>query len=269
MQPSHRGWVRWSRDCSRPQARWYSASRSTRSTPLGRSGCRASAARTHTTRRCCVFLHVDAKALDSGYCEPLRREAWGAAGRSSSSQTGAILHLLSQPVQEEPSTIAVAIETSTLDVERKHNLDRRREAPRVSSVPKASRDALVRHWRAESRAAAPAAAQRKELRAHKFANKVSAALERRPELFPQARGKLHWESTTPARRRRFRSHRPLQRLLGEYAEEHEEELEAETARRHARASQSLAASRVTSWPESKAEWLRWICLLYTSPSPRD
>ena len=41
-------------------------------------------------------------------------------------------------------------------------------------------------------------------------------------------------------------------------EEHEEELGAETARRHARAGQSLAASRVTSWPESKAEWLRWM-----------
>ena len=100
------------------------------------------------------FLHVDAKALDSGYCQPLRREALGAAGRSSGSQTEAILHLLSQPVQEELSTIAMAIESSTLDVERKHNLDRRSEAPRVSSVSKASRDAFVRQWRTESRAAA-------------------------------------------------------------------------------------------------------------------
>jgi hypothetical protein len=71
------------------------------------------------------FLHVDPKALDSGYCEPLRREAWGTAGRSSGSQTEATLHLLSQLVQEELATIALAIETSTLDVERKQNLDRR------------------------------------------------------------------------------------------------------------------------------------------------
>ena len=33
------------------------------------------------------ILHVDTKALDSGYCQPLRREALGAAGRSSGSQT--------------------------------------------------------------------------------------------------------------------------------------------------------------------------------------
>ena len=205
------------------------------------------------------FLHVDPKALDSGYCEPLRREAWGGAGRSSGSQTGAILHLLSQPVQEELSTIAMAIETSTLDVERKHNLDRRSEAPRVSSVSKASRDACVRHWRTESRSTALTAEQRKDLRAHKFANTVSVALERRPEFFPQARGKLHWEKTQPKRRKRFRSHRPLQRLLEEYVEEHKEELEAEAARRHACAKQSMMAStHVTSWPHSKVEWLRWM-----------
>ena len=203
------------------------------------------------------FLHVDPKALDSGYCEPLRREAWGGAGRSSGSQTGAMLHLLSPPVQEELSTIAMAIETSTLDVERKRNLDRRSEAPRVSSVPKALRDACVRHWRTESRSTALTAEQ--DLRAHKFANKVSVALERRPELFPQARGKLHWEKTQPKRRKRFRSHRPLQRLLEEYVEEHKEELEAEAARRHACAKQSIMAStHVTSWPHSKVEWLRWM-----------
>ena len=170
------------------------------------------------------FLHVDAKALDSGYCQPLRREALGAAGRSSGSQTEAILHLLSQPVQEELSTIAMAIESSTLDVERKHNLDRRSEAPRVASVSKASRDAFVRQWRTESRATA----------------------------------QLYWEKAKPNRRKRFWSHRPLQRLLEEYVEEHKEELEAEMARRHACAQQGLGVDGVTSWPQSKAEWLRWL-----------
>ena len=92
------------------------------------------------------FGHVDAKALDSGYCEPLRREAWDAAGRSSGSQTDAILHLLSQPAQKEFATMAMAIETLTLDVKRKHNLDRRSAYRRVSSVAKASLGGFVRHW---------------------------------------------------------------------------------------------------------------------------
>ena len=36
------------------------------------------------------FLRVDARALDSGVCAPLRREAWDAAGRCSGLQTDAI-----------------------------------------------------------------------------------------------------------------------------------------------------------------------------------
>jgi prephenate dehydratase len=108
----------------------------------------------------------------------LRQEAWSAAGRSSGSLTDAVLHLVSQLVQEELATIAMAIETSTLDVERKHNLDRRSEARTVASVAKASRDGFVRHWRAESRAAASTAKAHKELRAQKFVNKVSIAYER-------------------------------------------------------------------------------------------
>ena len=203
------------------------------------------------------FLHIDAKALDSGYCGPLRQEAWSAAGRSSGSLTDAVLHLVSQLVQEELATIAMAIETSTLDVERKHNLDRRSEARTVASVAKASRDGFVRHWRAESRAAASTAKAHKELRAQKFANKVSIAYERRPDLFPQAHGKLHWEHAAPKCRRRLREHGWRQRLLKQYMEEHKDDLEVEMARRHARAQQG-PEDRVTSWPLSKAGWLSWL-----------
>ena len=137
------------------------------------------------------FLHVDAMALDSGHCEPLRRDAWAAARGSNALQTEAILHLLSQPVQEELATFAMAIETSTLDVERKHNLDGHSEARHVASVAKASRDGFVRHWRMQSRAAVPTTKERKQQRADTHANKVSLSLVTRPDLFPQARGKLH------------------------------------------------------------------------------
>jgi len=183
------------------------------------------------------FLHIDSKALDSGYCGPLRQEAWSAACRSSGSLTDAVLHLVSQLVQEELATIAIAIETSTLDVERKDNLDRRSEARTVAAVAKASRDGFVRHWRAEPRAAASTAKARKELRAQKFANKVSIAYERRPDLFPQAHGKLHWEHAGPKCRRRLREHGWRQRLLKQYMEAHNDDVEVETARRHARAQQ--------------------------------
>ncbi|MFM7989918.1 MAG: hypothetical protein ACKPKO_62450, partial [Candidatus Fonsibacter sp.] len=54
-------------------------------------------------------LHANANALDSGYSEPLRREA-RAAGRSGGSQADEILRILSKLVQEELATVVVAIE---------------------------------------------------------------------------------------------------------------------------------------------------------------
>ena len=102
------------------------------------------------------LLTVDPNILDSGYVLMLRREAWDAAGRSSCSQVAARMRL-SQPVQEEFATIAMTIETSTLGVERKHNLDRRSGSSRAASVAKASRAACVRQWQLDSRAAAPTA----------------------------------------------------------------------------------------------------------------
>eukprot|EP00975_Prorocentrum_lima_P022303 4689154-Prorocentrum_lima.AAC.1 len=81
------------------------------------------------------FLEAPESALDSCYSALLRQEALAAGrargtGRScGSDHTDAILHLSSPPVQEELSTIAETIEASTLDVERKHNYDRRAEAP--------------------------------------------------------------------------------------------------------------------------------------------
>ena len=127
------------------------------------------------------------------------------------------MHILSQPVQEELATTALDIETSTLDVERKHNLDRRSEAPRVASVAKASRGAFVRQWRADSCTAAPTAKACKELRKHKCANKASVALEKHPELFPPSHGKLWHETSNRKRQTRLRPRRPLERFR-EYLE---------------------------------------------------
>ena len=119
-------------------------------------------------------------------------------------------------MQEELATIARFLEVSTLDVERKHNYDRRAEAPTVTSVAKASRDSFVRQWRtfapareAESRTAAAKAAKRKL----RYASAVSVAYEANPDLFPQSAGKLHWErrGLRAQRRRREDSGRP-QRL---------------------------------------------------------
>ena len=100
------------------------------------------------------FLTCNEAELDVGYSLPLRRKAWA----TGAAITIAISHLTSERVQEEISTIAVAIESSTMDVERKNNLDKRLQHRTVNSVAKASRDAFVRTWRLRStQTAAPAA----------------------------------------------------------------------------------------------------------------
>ena len=105
----------------------------------------------------------------------------------------------------------------------------------------------------QSRAAVPTTKERKQQRADTHANKVSLSLVTRPDLFPQARGKLHSGKSAG---KSLRSDRPLQRLLREYVEEHKDELEVEARQRHSRAQKGLPR-HVTSWPLSKAEWVRW------------
>ena len=200
------------------------------------------------------FLHVDAMALDSGHCEPLRRDAWAAARGSNALQTEAILHLLSQPVQEELATFAMAIETSTLDVERKHNLDRHSEARHVASVGKS-----IAGWICEALADAVArrspnykgaqAATRRHAREQGLPFSCNTA---RP--LPSSTWKIAFGQKSAGKS--LRSDRPLQRLLREYVEEHKDELEVEARQRHSRAQKGLPR-HVTSWPLSKAEWVRW------------
>ena len=85
------------------------------------------------------LLTCDKETLDRGYSLLLRREAWGAGPNLTTAMT----HILSDKVQEEINTIAVCVDASTLDVERKHNLDRRVEARTVNSLQKASRDSFI------------------------------------------------------------------------------------------------------------------------------
>ena len=69
---------------------------------------------------------------------------------------------------------------------------------------------------------------------------------------------MQWEEAVKLKRRRtFCADRPLKRLLQEYIVEHKDELEVETAQRHSRALKG-PEHRMTSWPLSRAEWVRWL-----------
>ena len=217
------------------------------------------------------FLAAREEELDTGYSVVLRKEAL-ASGRPcgsspgrpcGSSHTNAILHLSSPPVQEELATIAYAIETSTLDVERKHNYDRRTEAPTVTSVAKASRDSFVRQWRTSVRVSGTGSmpvASKAVQRKYRFANAVSVAFEANPDLFPQAVGKLHWESRSVKRQRRMRTGRPSGSTskLEAVMQEHGDEYRAEARRRRGLARRTQATASPVSWPTSNPAWVQWL-----------
>ena len=189
------------------------------------------------------FLHCDEAELDFGYSLPLRQKAWAAGGVL----TTAIGHLSSPEVQQEIDTIAAAIETSTMDVERKHNLDKRVQHSTVNSVAKASRDAVLRSWRVRTmRPAAPAAKKRQaRKRSAKHWGVGSMAVEERTELSP-----LFCRDGGAS--------------LREYIAAHRERLEAKVKAVQAQA-QVVEAQDTTqsadfelSWPSARTSWLEWI-----------
>ena len=101
------------------------------------------------------------KCFTPCYSLVLRREAWTIVPMAT--QTDVVTHLPSDRVQSEIDTIIASIETCTLDVERKHNLDPRHERRAVNSVAKASRDSCIRAWRIQvqqSRGTAPGLGER-------------------------------------------------------------------------------------------------------------
>ena len=138
---------------------------------------------------------------------PLREEALASGRPGGLTRTDAIMHLSPPVVQEELATIVHAIETSTLDAERKHNYDRRCEAPTVTSVAKASRDSFVRLRRTSTRAS-KSESETAVGRRCRFASATSVLYESNPDVFPQAAGKLHWEARSAREQKLLRTGRP-------------------------------------------------------------
>ena len=190
------------------------------------------------------FLYCDEAELDFGYSLPLRQQAWAAGGIL----TTAIGHLLSENVQREIETIAVAIETSTMDVERKHNLDKRVQHSTVNSVAKASRDSILRSWRLRStQPAAPAAKQSqavcKRKRSAKHLGVGSMALAECPELSPA----LCRDGGAS-----------LRQYIAAHRSDLQDKVQAAQAQVAASPDPSPSPAFELSWPLTRACWLEWI-----------
>ncbi len=218
---------------------------------------------THTNEAV-SFLHSSASERDAGYSSLLFEEAWSAGGDLG----GAVQHLLSAGVQEELCTMITAIEGTTLEVERKHCLDRRGERRRVDTVGKASRDGFIRVWRAEaSRERRLREEQKRQCDNNKVKhlNVVALACQMHPALFPQAAGHLRWQGdagslANSSKLRHGRSSGPLHQFVADHRAElcsEVKRLKAAAARAATDGRSSGSVSSKRAWPLSKAEWVSW------------
>ena len=163
--------------------------------------------------------------------------------------------------------IASCIEASTLDTERNHYLDKRAEQRRCVSVAKASRDSMLRQWRTEvHKRNAQGGTTRQRVKSRQRANHCNVhgmALKRRPDLFPQAQGKLWWQgedqrASSKVLRTDDKSQEDNREELKRFIDENRQSLEAELQKTSAQEASAMPEHSPTTWPASRPEWVAWL-----------
>lgn len=189
---------------------------------------------------------------------PPGKEAWRAGGGVESD---AIAYLASDPVQNELVGVFETISATSLEVERKHNADKRSETTKVTGVARASRNSILRRYLGERDKHMRSIKQRRDAQkkvAH--LNLHALALERRPDLFPRARGKLRWETGVSNQDMRAlvepRSASSNAEALREYIAANRDELQRELARR--RDDARFEALQAQPVPYTSEEWMQFL-----------
>ena len=85
--------------------------------------------------------HTEDELLDGGYSLLLKREAWAMGGYAA-----ATAYLLSKPMQAELQGIMEQKHSTSLDVERKHQLDKKGAGAKLKSVWAASRNSILQRY---------------------------------------------------------------------------------------------------------------------------
>ena len=206
-----------------------------------------------------AFIHAEPNQLDSTYSGPLQESAWRFGDQS---ELSAIRYLLQTHIQNELRVIGENIEGTTLDVERKHNIEKRGEARRVSSVAKCSRDGVLLSWRKHACLRQHFSTHRAEERAKRKAkhlNITSMAMRKNPDVFPRGQGKLWWEKEGKSRTRTSNA-QSSSAAFREYVTEHKEEPQQEVLNEKARllAPFKDCSQTLCSWPATVGAWLKWL-----------
>lgn len=130
------------------------------------------------------FLDLSEDHLDYGYSLELQRHA-----HSTGSLASAISYLCSDAVQVELTRVLQALSASSLDVERKHAIDKKQEKSKVRSVATASRNSILQQYNVRRHLAVSQNIQiRKTNKRRRSMSSASLAVQRRPELLPRPAG---------------------------------------------------------------------------------
>ena len=189
------------------------------------------------------LLSMPDAELDAGYSLGLKREALRKGTFAI-----ALGHLLSEPVQADIDYICDGA-GSSMDVERKHNHDKRSEKVKVMGVARASRNSIMQRYRSRRTQTV-----RKDMKIKARAkasihmNARALAVQRMPHLCKRLRGKLHWEKVVATDDMRKTICQGDSTALAKCVADNKDDLEAEAASVRARARQEHGRPQTGSAP---------------------
>lgn len=194
------------------------------------------------------FLQMDASALDTGFFLPLRNDA-----QKQGNYSDQINFMLSQEVQTLLTQFIEAAPGSSLDVERKHNVDKQSEKNhKIMSVSAASRNSILQHFSVFR------AAHLKHLKGRKKVakkmlkmNSRALAVQRNPQLLPRPRGLLSGGSS------RDIVHEGDPGALAQYLQTHRATLVQEAKALRERSKENLQEN-FHGVPLTHQAWMTWI-----------
>ena len=176
-----------------------------------------------------TFLQTPDLDLDFGYGLPLKRDAL-AKGKAAKD------YLTTTAMQQELEGIFHNASSHTLDGEREHNLVKKSERRKLVSVGTASRDNLIRDYRANrSDVLKSMAEEEKATKKKRHSNVWSLARQDRPDLVPRPRGRRVQEEGISEAQMKEIVYPEDRQALDEYVEQNREDLEARKDADHAAA----------------------------------
>ncbi len=130
-------------------------------------------------------MEAPSEELDCGYSLILQREA-----RRQVSEAAALEYMVSSAVQSELQSILTHASATSLDVERKHNQDKRCEQSKLSGVARASRSSILARYRLQrGECIASSSKNRREAQKMCTMSVRALAIKKNPLLFRRPAGR--------------------------------------------------------------------------------